>query len=78
MTTVTITLNNDKEANLLISLAKKFLSLSSIKADGHNLAVKGEPMDLKKFRSMIKKSEKSGFISVERLEANLKLKSYLC
>jgi len=29
-------------------------------------------MDLKEFRTMIKKSEKSGFISVEQLEANIK------
>ena len=72
MTTLTITLNNDKEANLLISLAKKFISLASIKADGRNIAIKGEPMELKEFRSMIKKSEKSGFISVQQLEANMK------
>ena len=72
MTTVTITLNNDKEANLLIMLAKKLLSVKSIKADGRNLASKGEPMDIKEFRSMIRKSEKSGFISVEQLEASIK------
>lgn len=72
MTTVTITLNNDKEANFLITFAKKFLSVKSIKSEGRNLAVKGEPMDLKEFRTMIKKSEKSGFISVEQLEANIK------
>ena len=72
MTTLTITLNNDKEANLLISLAKKFLSLTSIKADGRSIVLKGEPMGLKEFRSMIKKSEKSGFISVDQLEANIK------
>ena len=72
MTTVTITLNNDKEANFLITLAKKFLSVKSIKSDGRNLAVKGEPMDLKEFRSMIKKSEKSGFISIEQLQENMK------
>ena len=72
MTTVTITLNSDKEADVLIALAKKFLSLKSIKADGRNLAVKGEPMALSDFRSMIRKSEKSGFISVEQLEANIK------
>jgi hypothetical protein len=72
MTTLTITLNNDKEASLLITLAKKLLSVRSIKSDGRNLAVKGEPMDLKEFRAMIKKSEKSGFISAEQLEENMK------
>ncbi len=72
MTTVTITLNNDKEVSFLITLAKKLLSVKSIKSDGKNLAVKGAPMDIKEFRSLIKKSEKSGFISVEQLEANMK------
>lgn len=72
MTTVTITLSNDKEANFLITLAKKLLSVQSIKSDGRNLAIKGVPMNLKEFRSMIKKSEMSGFISVEQLEASVK------
>ncbi len=72
MTTITITLNNEKEANLLIEVAKKLLSVKSIKSGNKNLAVKGEPMDLKDFRSMIKKSEKSGFISVQQLAENIK------
>ncbi len=70
--TVTITLNNDKEASFLISLAKKLLSVKSIKSNSRNLVVKGEPMDLKELRSMIKKSEKTRFVSVEQLEANMK------
>jgi hypothetical protein len=72
MTTITITLNNEREANLLIEVAKKLLSVKSIKSGNKNLAVKGEPMELKDFRSMIKKSEKSGFISVKQLEENIK------
>jgi len=72
MTTITITLNNEREANLLIEVAKKSLSVKSIKSGNKNLAVKAEPMDLKDFRSMIKKSEKSGFISVQQLEENIK------
>ncbi len=72
MTTITITLNNEREANLLIEVAKKLLSVKSIKSGNKNLALKGEPMDIKDFRSMIKKSEKSGFISVQQLEENIK------
>lgn len=72
MTTVTITLNNDKEVSFLITLAKKLLSVKSIKSNSRNLVVKGEPMDLKELRSMIKKSEKTRFVSVEQLEANMK------
>ena len=72
MTTITITLNNEREANLLIEVAKKLLSVKSIKSGNKNLAIKAEPMDLKDFRSMIKKSEKSGFISVQQLEENIK------
>jgi hypothetical protein len=72
MTTITITLNNEREANLLIEVAKKLLSVKSIKSGNKTLAVKGKPMDLKDFKSMIKKSEKSGFISVQQLEENIK------
>jgi hypothetical protein len=72
MTTITITLDNIKEANLLIEVAKKLLSVKSIKAGKRTTVAKGEPMDLKEFRAMIQKSEKSGFISVEQLEANMK------
>ncbi len=72
MTTITITLNSEREANLLIEVARKFLSVESIKSGTKNLAIKGEPMNIKDFRSMIKKSEKSGFISVQQLEENIK------
>lgn len=72
MTTVTITLRDNKEANLLIELARKLGSVESIKSGKRNLAAKGEPMSLREFRSMIRKSEKSGFISVEQLAAEIK------
>ncbi len=72
MTTVTITLRDNKEANLLIELARKLGSVESIKSGKRNLAVKGEPMSLGEFRSMIRKSEDSGFISVEKLAAEIK------
>ena len=49
MTTVTITLDSQKEANLLISIAKKLMSVKSIKEGKRNIAAKGEPMDLKEF-----------------------------
>jgi len=73
MTTITITLDNPKEANLLIEVAKKLLSVKSIMSGKRNNFTKGEPMDLKEFRSMIHRSEKSGFISIEQLEANMLL-----
>jgi len=72
MTTVTITLHDTKEANLLIQLARKLGSVESIKSGKRNLAVKGEPMSLREFRSMIRKSEKSGFISAGQLAAEIK------
>jgi hypothetical protein len=72
MTTITITLDNRKEADLLVELAKKLLSVKSIKAGGRNVAVKGEPMSLSEFRKMIKASEKSGFITVEQLASEIK------
>ena len=71
MTTITITLDNRKEAELLVAVAKKLLSVKSIKTDKRNVAVKGEPMDLSEFRNMIKASEKSGFISVEQLASEI-------
>jgi|GEM_PF-6594176 len=72
MTTVTITLDSLKEANLLIEIAKKLISVKSIRSGKRNVAVKGDPMDLKEFRAMIHDSEKSGFISVEKLEDAMK------
>jgi len=72
MTTVTITLDSQKEANLLISIAKKLMSVKSIKEGKRNIAAKGEPMDLKEFKAMISESEHSGFISVEQLKAEMK------
>ena len=72
MTTITITLDDRKEADLLIAVAKKLLSVKSIRSGKRNLAVKGEPMDVSEFRRMIRKSEKSGFISVEQLAAEIK------
>ena len=72
MTTVTITLENTKEANLLIQIAKKLVSVKSITSGKRNVALKGTPMDLKEFRSMIHASEKSGFISVDKLDAAIK------
>ena len=72
MTTVTITLENTKEANFIIQIAKKLLSVKSITSGKRNVAVKGTPMDLKEFRAMIHDSEKSGFISVDELETAIK------
>ena len=72
MRTITITLDNPREANLLIAVAKKLLSVKSIKSGKRSTALEGKPMDLKEFRAMIHKSEKSGYISVEQLEANMK------
>ena len=72
MTTVTITLDNQKEASLLIAIAKKLMSVKSIKEDKRSIAAKGEPMTLKEFKAMISESEKSGFISAEQLKAEIK------
>jgi hypothetical protein len=72
MTTITITLDNIKEANLLIEVAKKLVSVKSIRSGKNTSIEKGEPMDLKEFKAMIYKSERSGFISVDQLQANMK------
>ena len=72
MTTITISLNDKKEADLIIEIAKRMGSVKYLKSGKRNFAVPGEPMDLKEFKSMISKSEKSGFISVEQLELNVK------
>ena len=52
------------------NIAKKLVSVKSIRSGKHTTIDKGEPMDIKEFRAMIHKSEKSGFISVDQLEAN--------
>ena len=45
MTTITIALGDKKEADLLLSIAKKLASVTYLKSGKKNLAAPGLPMD---------------------------------